>query len=177
MAEGTRLTGGARPQVKRAGTRAFDTSRQERFLIELAATCNVTLAARRARVASATVYKHKAQCAAFRARWAEALQAAYQNLELMMLERAMNGTVKTVTKADGSIDRTHEFPNAIALTLLRLHKDNAADAEPEASAEDADEIRARILRRIGRLRDQMVARGDLVPNVEKGEGRGTTLDV
>ena len=92
--------------------------------------------------------------AAFRAAWAEALAEAYRNLELMMLERAMNGTVKTVTRADGSIDRTHEYPNAIALTLLRLHRDSAAAAEEEAEASEADveELRARILRRIQRLR-------------------------
>jgi hypothetical protein len=162
----TTLAGGKKPQVKCASARNFDDAKQARFFAELAATCNVTLAAGRARVAVGTVYKHRAQDASFRARWAEAISGAYQNLEMMMLERAMNGTVKTVTKADGSIDRTHEYPNAIALTLLRLHKDNAAEAEPEASEADAEEIRARILRRIGRLRDQMVARGELVRRQE-----------
>jgi hypothetical protein len=148
----TRLTGGARPQVKRAGARAFCTKKQERFLAELAATCNVALSCRRAKVADSTVRRHRDSDAAFRARWVQAIGAAYQNLELMVLDQAMNGTVKTVTKADGSVDRTHEYPNAIALTLLRLHRENAAEAEPEASEEDADEIRAQLMRRIQRLR-------------------------
>ncbi|HEV2568687.1 hypothetical protein [Sphingomonas sp.] len=165
---GTTLIGGKQPRVAAARASAFCAKKQDRFFAELAATCNVTLSCRRARVASATVYKHKASDAAFRARWAEAIGAAYQNLELMMLDRAMNGTVKTVTKADGSTDRTHEYPNAIALTLLRLHRDNAAEAEPEVSEEDAEEIRARIMRRIGRLRDQMIARGELVEKPVKG---------
>ncbi|NNM76663.1 hypothetical protein HJG53_07090 [Sphingomonas sp. ID1715] len=173
----TQLIGGKRPRVAQARGNSFDAGKQERFFAELAATCNVRLSARRARVAVATVYKHKAQDAAFRARWAEAIGGAYHNLELMMLERAMNGTVKTVTKADGSVDRTHEYPNAIALTLLRLHRDNAAEAEPEVSEADADEIRARIMRRIGRLRDQMIARGELVERAaEEDRQRRRGLD-
>ena len=148
----TQLTGGKRPRVVKARPNVFDAKKQDRFFAELAATCNVRLSAKAARVGVATVYKHKAQDAAFRARWAEAIGGAYHNLELMMLDRAMNGTVKTVTKADGSIDRTHEFPNAIALTLLRLHRDAAAEAEPDVSEEEAEEIRARIMRRIQRLR-------------------------
>jgi hypothetical protein len=157
----TQLTGGRRPRVVRARASAFDPKKQERFLGGLAATCNVTLAAKRARVAVATVYKHRLQDASFRARWADALGQAYQNLELMMLERAMNGTVKTVTKADGSVDRTHDYPNAIALTLLRLHREHAPDAEPALSEDDAEEIRERIMRRIMRLREQMIARGEI----------------
>ena len=150
----TELAGGKVPRLRRARKSAFDAAKQAAFLRELAATCNVTLAAERAGAAIGTVYDHKAKDAAFRAAWAEALAEAYRNLELMMLERAMNGTVKTVTRADGSVDRTHEYPHAIALTLLRLHRDSAAAAEEEAEASEADveELRARILRRIQRLR-------------------------
>lgn len=159
----TRLTGGRQPQVKSADARTFDADKQARFFAELAATCNVTLSARRAKVSPATLYSHRMNDAAFRARWAAALAEAYRNLELMMLERTMKGTVKTVTKADGSIDKTHEFPNAIALTLLRLHRDGAAEAESEPTEEDAEELRARIARRIDRLRDRMIERGELTP--------------
>lgn len=151
----TELTGGKVPRMRRAGGRAFDAAKQARFLAELAATCNVSLAAERAGISSACIYAHRARDAGFRAAWADALADAYRNLELAMLERAMNGTVKTVTRADGSIDRTHEYPNAIALTLLRLHRDSAAETE-EADAmneEDVAELRARIMRRIQRLRD------------------------
>jgi hypothetical protein len=148
----TQLAGGKVPRVVSARANAFDRTKQERFLAELAATCNITLAAKRAKVSTSTVDRHRKSNAAFRAGWAEAIRQAYRNLELMMLERAMNGTVKTVTKADGSVDRTHEYPNAIALTLLRLHKDAAVEAEAEVDEEDADEIRARLARRIDRLR-------------------------
>lgn len=163
----TKLAGGKRPQVKQADARAFTDEKQERFFAELAATCNVALSCRRAAVSQSTVQRHRASDAGFRARWAAAMKAAYQNLELMMLDRAMNGTTKTVTKADGSKDRTHEYPNAIALTLLRLHRAEGAVTEPEPSAEDVEEIKARIMRRIGRLRDQLIARGELVERSSK----------
>ena len=42
----------------------------------------------------------------------------------------------------------------------------APAAQPEASAEDAYEIGARILRWMGRLRDLLVARGELVAKVD-----------
>ncbi len=150
----TQLAGGKVPRVVSARASAFDAKKQAVFLAELAATCNVTLAAERAKVALGTVYKHRQANAAFRARWAEALKQAYHNLELMMLDRSMNGTVKTVTKADGSVDRTHEFPNAIALTLLRLHRDAVAETEAADAVgeDDAEELRAKIMRRIQRLR-------------------------
>lgn len=149
---GRTLTGGKVPRVTRARKGAFDAAKQDAFLTELAATCNVSLAAARAGVTTGCVYEHKARDAAFRARWADALAEAYRNLELMMLERAMNGTVKTVTKHDGTIDRTHEYPNAIALTLLRLHRDSAAAAGDVPDEEDAEALRAEIARRIQRLR-------------------------
>lgn len=79
----TGLTGGKVPRVTRARKGAFDAAKQEAFLAELAATCNVSLAAERAGVTTGCVYEHKARDAAFRARWADALAEAYRNLELM----------------------------------------------------------------------------------------------
>jgi hypothetical protein len=150
--EKTELAGGKVPRVTQARKNAFDRAKQARFLAELAATCNVSLAAKRAGVSVGTVYDRKAKDAAFRAGWGTALGEAYRKLELMMLERAMNGTVKTVTKHDGTIDRTHEYPNAIALTLLRLHRDTAAEAEELPDEEDTEALRAEIARRIERIR-------------------------
>ena len=83
-----------RPQlVKKAGR--FTAARQEAFFATLADTCNVTRAIRAAGVSRRTVYAHRIKHAAFRARWAEVLRESYARLELMMLERAINGTVKT----------------------------------------------------------------------------------
>lgn len=153
------IAGGKKPQVRRATRASFTLKRQERFLAELAATCNVKRAAKRAGVSDNTVYRHRRQSAAFRAGWAEALKEAYANLELAMLERSLNGTVKTVRRAGKIVDKTHEYPNAIALTLLRLHREHAMP-ETEASPEAADELRERIFRRVEKLRAR----------IETGEG-------
>ena len=153
MAE-RQLTGGKRPRVVEARANTFTPAKQGRFLETLGATCNVALSCREAEVSESTVRRHYATDAGFRAGWDEAVASAYRNLELMLLDRSLNGTTKTVTKADGSVDRTHEYPNTIALTLLRLHRDKALPEEPEGQEEDIEEVRARILRRIQRLRTQ-----------------------
>jgi hypothetical protein len=151
------LRGGSRPRMTRAGRRSFTLARQERFLGALAATCNVAAACRSARVGRTTVDTHRRKNAAFRARWAEAVSDAYGRLELVMLERMMNGTVTTRTRADGSVDKVHQYPNAIALQLLRLHRAGAAEAAVEHDPVDIEEVRERLLRRIERLQARAAA--------------------
>jgi hypothetical protein len=165
MARGDEVTRAAfgRPQVRKAKPRAFDKTKQDIFFETLAATCNVTRSARRAGVGKFAVYDHRRKSAAFRARWAAAIGEAYANLELTMIERMLNGTVKTVRRADGSVDETREYPNAIALQLLRLHRDTAVEAERDHEPEDVEEVRAQLAERLERLRGRMEAaekRGD-----------------
>ena len=149
------LTGGKVPRLRKPGRRAFTKAKQARFLTALAATCNVSAACRRARVSDTCVYEHRRKDAAFRAGWAEAVREAYGRLELMTLERMMNGTVTTRTRADGSVDKTHEYPNALALQLLRLHRQSAAEAQAEHDPVDMNEVRERIALRLERLRKRM----------------------
>ena len=149
------LTGGEAPKLRRRGRGLFDEARQDRFFAALAETCNVREACRRAPVNPTTVYYHHKRDAAFRARWAEAVRDAYGRLELMLLERMMNGTVRTRTRADGLVERTHEYPNAIALQLLRLHRAHAPEAQAVQETADIEEVRERIARRIERLRKRM----------------------
>lgn len=140
-----------RPQLRKAQTR-FTLARQETFFATLAAGCNVTRACRAARISRDCVYKWRIKSAAFRARWAEAVREGYARLELMMLERALNGTVRTLIRADGSKETVHDYPNAIALQLLRLHRQSATEAGIEHEPEDIETVRDRIARKIERLR-------------------------
>jgi hypothetical protein len=159
-----------RPQLQKPKAKAFTKDKEDRFLAALAATCNVARSARRARVSKAAVYDRRQKSAAFRARWAAAVSEAYASLELAMLERMMNGTVKTVRRADGSVDETRDYPNAIALQLLRLHRDTAAEADREHDPEEIDEVRQRLAERIERLRQRIEAEtkrgpaGDAAPD-------------
>lgn len=154
-------TNGRSLRLQRISRPRFTQAKQDRFFETLATTCNVEAAVRAAKVASSTVYRERARSAAFRARWAAALAEGYARLEAMMLERAMNGTVKTVTRADGSTQTMHEYPNAIALTLLRLHREAASAAEIEHEPEDIEEVRRRLARKIERLRARLVRDGKM----------------
>jgi hypothetical protein len=82
---------------------------------------------------------------------------AYARLELMMLDRALNGVVKTKTRADGSIETMHEYPNHVAMQLLRMHRETAAEAEEVHDADRIEEVRERLVNRLGRLRRQIEA--------------------
>jgi len=145
---------GGRPQLCRR-RRPFTAARQEKFFATLAATCNVSRACRAAGIGRDCVYNYRRKSAAVRARWAEAVRESYARLELMMLERMIDGTVKTITRADGSVDTVHEYPNALALQLLRQHRETAAEAELEHEPEDVEEVRQRIADRLERLRAQL----------------------
>jgi hypothetical protein len=157
MAKPMELRGGKKPQLILRRRGRFTKAKQDRFFATLAATCNVSAACRRARVSLDTVYEHRKKSAAFRARWAAAVAEAYAKLELMMIERMMNGTVKTVTRRDGATETIQEYPNHIAMLLLRLHRGAAAEAEAEHDPQDIEEARERLARRLQRLRRRLDA--------------------
>jgi hypothetical protein len=108
-------------------------------------------------VSVAGAYKRRKQNAAFRAGWAEAIGSAYQRLELVMLERALNGTEKIVVRKDGSEERMREYPNQIALHLLKMHRDSAAEAIEEPAEADIEELRQRLFDKLQRLRKRVDA--------------------
>ena len=118
----------------------------------LADTCNVTRAAAEAKVSVSAAYRRRKTDAAFRAAWLDAIAAAYQRLELVLLERVFVGTEKIVRRKDGSEERMIEYPNQLALTLLKMHRDTAVEAVADAPADDMEEIRDRLLEKLERLR-------------------------
>lgn len=146
------LVGGRSPRMRKASKRSWSKAKEEKFLTALADTCNVTQACQEAGVSVGYVYARRKVHAAFRAAWLDAISTAYQRLELVLLERALNGTEKVVIKTDGREERMREYPNAIALTLLRMHRETAAEAETEVPVEDVEEIRERLIEKLQRLR-------------------------
>jgi len=89
---------GWKPQAQKASKRSLTKAKQAKFLSVLADTCNVREAARRAGVSNRYIYEKRKTDAAFRAGWIEAIGIAYQRLELVLLERAFNGTEKIVQR-------------------------------------------------------------------------------
>lgn len=146
------LAGGKRPQMRRANRNGWTKAKEAEFLSALEATCNVRAAAAVAGISVSAAYRRRKSHAAFRVGWHEAIGLAYQRLELALIERALVGTEKVVTRRDGSEERMREYPNAIALTLLRMHRDTAADAAGEEEPDDMDAVRERLLNKLERLR-------------------------
>jgi hypothetical protein len=99
------LVGRDKPRLREATKRDLTKKKEAEFLSALADTCNVTHAAKQAGVSPSGVYKRRKENAAFRAGWLEAISVAYQRLELVLLDRAFNGTEKVVTRRDGSEER------------------------------------------------------------------------
>ena len=146
------LTGGKRPQMRAIAAKVWSKAKEGEFLGALEATCNVTAAAAIAGVSVSAAYRRRKQHAAFRIGWHEAIGLAYQRLELALIERALVGTEKIVTRKDGSEERIREYPNAIALTLLRMHRDTAVEANVEEEPDDMDAVRERLISKLERLR-------------------------
>jgi hypothetical protein len=150
------LVASKRGPQKRAARKSDWTKRMEqRFADALADTCNVTVAAQAIRRSVSNVYAHRARSAAFRALWEAALATGYSRLELMMLERALHGEEKIVTGKDGSSKVMREYPDRIALALLKMHRDSAGAGEVAAVDEaECEEARERILARLERIRER-----------------------
>lgn len=153
------LVEGKKPQLRKATARNWTKAKQRTFLSVLAETCNVSRACSEAGVSQTHAYHKRKSDAAFRAAWIAALSTAYQRLELVLLERAFNGTEKVVTRRDGSEERMLEYSNQLALTLLKMHRDTAVEAAPENAPDNVEEIRTRLYDKLERLRQREEARG------------------
>jgi hypothetical protein len=171
------LVAAARPQLKRRAARDWSKAKAKAFLGVLGETCNVSEACRESGVPMTVAYRRRKMDAAFRAQWIEAIGTAYSRLELVLLDRAFNGTEKVITRHDGSEERMREYPNHIGLRLLQMHRETAIEADGEMPAEDVDEIRERLVKKLQRLkrrneeqeaeRDRL--RGDAPRNGDSGE--------
>jgi hypothetical protein len=174
------LVAAQKPQLKKRAERDWSKEKASAFLTVLGETCNVSEACRRSSVPMTVVYRRRKMDAGFRAQWIETLGNAYRRLELVLLERAFDGTERVVTKRDGSEERMREYPNHIALQLLKMHRETAMEAEYEAPTEEVDEIRERLVRKLQRLKKRneeqeaqgAAPRGDASRDGDHGERAG-----
>ena len=151
------LTEGTRAKRRKATKRDWTKAKETDFLTVLAETCNVTQACRDSGVSLRGAYSRRSKVAAFRAAWGEAIAVAYQRLEMELLQRAFNGTEKVTTRRDGSEERVKEVSSTLGLQLLKMHRDTAAEADRQFSAEEADEIRERLMMKLKRLKARDLA--------------------
>lgn len=107
------------------------------FLGELAATSNVSAAARTAGVGTAAAYEARRANPEFNRAWQRALCEGYDHLEMELLRRLRDGEIKP---AAGAKKGTRTFDNATALRLLAAHRDAAARQRAIHSNEDSEAI-------------------------------------
>ena len=154
------LVAGGTPKKRKSSDRDWSKAKEQAFVEALGETCNVTLACAAAGVSTTSAYRRRKGNAAFRNAWREAIGLAYQTLELVLIERALNGTEKIVTKGEGREERMREYPNHIALQLLKMHRETAIESATEVPEDEADEARKRVLAKLGRLRERVMAQAE-----------------
>lgn len=161
MARKSKLTlvGGKSPQMRKRSAKSWTKAKEAQFLSVLGETCNVTRACEAAGVSVTHAYRMRKTKAAFRAAWLDAIGAAYHRLELVLLDRAFNGTEKVVQRRDGSEERMREYSNQLGLALLKMHRDTAIQSSIEPAAEDVEEARRRLAKKLLRLKERIVAGG------------------
>ena len=149
------LVAAKKPQLKKRGKRDWSKAKAARFLAVLTDTCNVSEARRRSGVPMTVAYRRRKMDAAFRAEWAEMIAIGYQRLEGVLLERAFNGTEKVVKRRDGSEERMLEYSNQLGLSLLKMHRNTAAEAASEMPSEDVGEMREQLVKKLLRLKKRI----------------------
>lgn len=164
-------------QVRRVRSGGATLAKRQTFLVELAATCNITLAAERAGMHVVTVYRVRARDADFAAAWRDALNAGYERLEAALI-RAAQASIAGVTT--GAVDgiaaagkaeaqapeplATMTVPQIIDM-LTRIRPQREAMAAPGRVHRHADrrptpeETNAEIMRRIAIVRRKYKAVG------------------
>lgn len=147
------LVGRNKAQLRETSPQSITDEQIETFFSELADTCNVVRSAKAAGFSANWAYRKRKMDAGFRAGWARAVAEGYAKLELVLLDRAMNGTVKRVPSG-GSEKRIREYPNQLAMALLKRHSDMAGSIDNMLSEEEAEEVRERILAKLAKKRDQ-----------------------
>ena len=85
----------------------------------------------------------------------QAIGDAYQRLELALLDRAFNGTEKVVKRRDGSEERMLEYSNQLGLSLLKMHRNTAAEAASEMPPQDVGEMREQLVKKLLRLKKRI----------------------
>lgn len=154
------IAGGSQAKLRKPSKREWTKAKEQEFLTVLAETCNVTQACRESGMSLSAAYGRRKKVGAFRKAWGESIAIAYQRLELELLRRAFDGTEKISRRKDGSEERVREYPNAIALQLLKMHKDTAEAVDREPDEGEMDALQTKLQGKIERLRKRLIADGD-----------------
>lgn len=124
------------------------------FLSELAATSNVSAAARAAGITTGTAYDTRRTNAEFNRKWQEALCEGYDHLEMELLHRLRAGEVKP---ASGARRGVRSFDNSTAFRLLTVHREAVSKQRAINSNRDAAAIIVSINTKLETMRQRWLA--------------------
>lgn len=154
-----------------AGARSFTKAKRATFFGTLAATCNIARSAREAGVSETYVYRLCHTDPSFLRAWQEAMREAAARLEMTLLERSINGRVRTVWHAGKRVGREKEVSDRLGLAMLdRMHR-NEPSEEPEDEDARAEALRADITAKIEAVRKRLAADQALLPDRRGEEAR------
>ena len=124
------------------------------FLSELAATSNVSAAARKAGIQTARAYEARRTSAEFSRKWQQALCEGYDHLEMELLARLREGEIRPAANARRGV---RIFDNAVSLRLLAAHRESAARGRAIRSNEEAEVIVHSINASLEQMRRRLLA--------------------
>lgn len=137
-------------------------ARKAIFLEQLAATSNVTHAARQAGMSKQAAYRHKGSNPAFATAWRRALDIGFAELEMLILRHALHGSERTETVVDASgavkqVKTVHSFSDGMAFRLLLSHRDEVERfRRAEAGRADPDDdVAARVRAEMAKVRARL----------------------
>ena len=114
------VNGSAKVRPARGGE--WTTDKRARFLAHLAATCNVSASAKAVGIHNANVYALRRRDPDFAAAWAEAIEAGYARIEMMLIERAQGEAHRVADAGDAlPLPDAASMDTGLALELLRVH--------------------------------------------------------
>jgi hypothetical protein len=152
------VAGGA--QLKGAGHDRWGKRKEELFFAELAATANVKRAARAAGVSPNAVYQRRMRDAHFRAKWAAVLETGRASIEMHLVEAA-NRSFEPEELDTGDVQPKVSVAEAIRIVQAQGSKAQRdelrnpyAEQAASMSASEVEELRERIMRKLGRLRER-----------------------
>jgi hypothetical protein len=145
-----------RAQIRAVRSDGWTEQRRETFLETLAVTCNVTASIRAAGMkGTSSAWALRKRDAGFAEAWDEAIGIAYERLELVMLERAINGTEKPIVRGGEEVATMKQYSDGVGIRLLQAHRETAMRArEREGGRLDPGEAFEELKRRLGVIRER-----------------------
>jgi phage protein D len=148
-------------QVQRERAGSWTKAKRAEMCAQLAASCNVAASCRAVGMSQQGFYKLLRRDAVFRAECDAAVAEIYGRLELAVLERQLKGRRKPVFHAGKQVATITEYSDAIALALLRAHRERAerGAGAGRRQAEEAELARLRIEAKLTDMNRRMGGQG------------------